>query len=139
MNPVRDKDLMISHRNKNNHPAPLDPARSKANAPISNGMNTKRGIIQLVVIIIIILIILGYFGLNLQDVIESPTVNENLSYAWSSLVQVWQTYLAAPAAYLWGVFKNLLWGSFISNLESIKKGEPNSLESNAPYIGTTTP
>jgi len=99
---------------------------------------TNRGFIQIIVIIVIILIALGYFGYNIKDIIDSPAVSGNLSYAWGVVVHVWDTYLAGPAAYLWGVFKNLLWGSFINNLESIKNGGGNTLEQMAPTVGTTT-
>ena len=102
-------------------------------------MNTNKGFIQIVVLIVIILIVLGYFGLNIRDIIDSPAVSDNLSYAWGVVVHVWQNYLAAPVAYLFGVFKNLLWGAFITNLESIKNGSGNTLENMAPSVGTTTP
>ncbi len=101
-------------------------------------MNTHRGFIQIIVIVVIILVALGYFGLNVKDIIDSPTVSGNLSYAWGIVVHIWDNYLAGPALYLWGVFKNLLWGAFVSNLESIKNGTGNSLENNAPSVGTTT-
>lgn len=106
---------------------------------IIQGMNTNKGFIQIIVVIIIILVALGYFGLNVREIIDSPVVSDNLSYAWSITVHIWQSYLAAPAAYLWGVFKNLLWGAFITNLESLKNGQGNSLENFAPSVGTTTP
>ena len=101
-------------------------------------MNTNRGFIQIIVIIVIILIALGYFGFNVKDIIDSPAVSGNLSYVWNGIVYIWQNYLTAPFTYLWGVFKNLLWGAFITNLESIKNGQGNTLENNAPSVGTTT-
>lgn len=106
---------------------------------IIHTMNTNKGFIQLIVLIVIILVALGYFGLNVREIIDSPVVSDNLSYAWGVTVHIWQTYLAGPAAYLWGVFKNLLWGAFVSNLESIKNGSGNTLENSAPSVGTTTP
>ncbi len=38
MNPVRDKDLMIFHGNKNNYLSPRNPAHLKRNSLVSNGM-----------------------------------------------------------------------------------------------------
>jgi len=38
MNPVRDKNLMISNEDKNNNQPLFDPTRPKANASVSNGM-----------------------------------------------------------------------------------------------------
>ncbi|MEK7134631.1 MAG: hypothetical protein AAB805_01760 [Patescibacteria group bacterium] len=102
-------------------------------------MNTNKGFIQIVVLIVIILVALGYFGLNVRDIISSPVVSDNLSYVWGGVVHVWQNYLTVPFTYLWGVFKNLLWGAFITNLESLKNGQGNTLQNLAPSVGTTTP
>ena len=102
-------------------------------------MNTNKGFIQIIVLIVIILVALGYFGLNVREIIDSPVVSDNLSYVWNGVVYIWQNYLTAPFMYLWGVFKNLLWGAFVNNIESLKNGTGNTLEQNAPPVGTTTP
>ena len=49
-------------------------------------MKYKRGIISLIVLILIALIILGYFKINIQTVIGSPFVKDNIAYAWNLLV-----------------------------------------------------
>ncbi len=101
-------------------------------------MNTNRGFIQIIVLVVIILVALGYFGFSIREIMDSPVVSDNLSYVWNATVHLWNTYLAASAAYLWGVFKNLLWGAFITNLESIKSGKGDVPENIVPSFGTTT-
>jgi hypothetical protein len=49
-------------------------------------MNTTRGIIGTIVLLIIALIVLGYYNINVQSVFQSPTVENNLLYAWNLLV-----------------------------------------------------
>lgn len=102
-------------------------------------MNTKKGLIKTIIIIVIALIVLGFFGFNVRDIITSPSVQDNLNYVWGFVANAWDTYLKGPAEYLFDIFKNLIWGAFVSNLESIKNGHGNSLENSAPSVGTTTP
>ena len=44
-------------------------------------MNNK-GFIKAVVLIIIVLVILGFLGYSVRDIVGSPKVSDNLSYAW---------------------------------------------------------
>ena len=45
-------------------------------------MNTKRGVISTIVLIVVALIILGYFHISFKSIVSSPTVQENLKFAW---------------------------------------------------------
>lgn len=47
--------------------------------------NTRTGFITTILLILAALIILGYFKINLQTIIDSPTVQANLQYAWELL------------------------------------------------------
>jgi len=49
-------------------------------------MNTKRGIVGTIVLVIVALILLGYFNINVQQVVSTPTVQNNLLYAWQLLI-----------------------------------------------------
>ena len=65
----------------------------------------KKGLIKTIIVVVIALIVLGYFGFNVRDIINSPTVQANLSSAWDLVSNVWNNYLAAPVMYVW----NILW------------------------------
>lgn len=80
--------------------------------------------LRLVILIIIIIAVLSYFGFNLKNFFESDIVRNNFGYAWNFVKYVWETFLARPAKYLWNdVFINLIWDSFIENLQRFKAGQ----------------
>lgn len=96
-------------------------------------INKQSGFIKLVLIIIIAIIILSYFGFNLRAIVESPETQGNLGYVWGLLVGTWDNYLAKPVLYLWNdIFIDLMWNSFVDNLERIKAGDPSTIEELAP-------
>jgi len=49
----------------------------------------SHGIVGLIVVLVIALIILGYYGVNVKKIIDSPQVQENLTYAWGIVKTVW--------------------------------------------------
>lgn len=53
-------------------------------------MNTliknKRGLIDTVVLIVVALIILGYFKIDVREIVNTPVVKDNLHYAWELVV-----------------------------------------------------
>ena len=72
-------------------------------------MNTNKGLIEMIIIIIIALIILGYFGFNIGNVLSSPNVQANLSWAWNVVLTIW-SYISAPIVWLWNTFVlGLIW------------------------------
>jgi len=96
-------------------------------------INTQTGLMKTVIIVIIAVIILGYFGFDLRTIIESDSVQQNLIYVWNFVVNVWNNYLERPALYLWNdIFIDLIWESFVDNMERIKDGQPTDIELNAP-------
>jgi len=118
------------------------PYKSKKDT-INNTMNTirnnKGGFIKWIIIFIIFIIIISYFGLDLRAIVESPQTQGNLGYVWSLVAGVWNNYLANPVLYFWNnIFIDLLWESFVDNLERIKAGQPNDFELMAPQVGTST-
>lgn len=75
--------------------------------------NKKQGgFIKLAVILIIVLIVLGYFGFNIQQIIQSPTVSGNLSYAWDLVVSLWNNVLVGPATFIWDkIIIGMIWNN----------------------------
>jgi hypothetical protein len=70
----------------------------------------KKGLIKTIILIVIALIVLGYFGFNVGDIINSPTVQSNLNTAWGFVSNIWNNYLAAPVLYVWDKFVvGILW------------------------------
>jgi hypothetical protein len=84
-------------------------------------MNT--GLIRLIFLIVVGIIILGAFGINIRAVLMKETVKDNLLFVWELVRDAWDRYLAGPARYLWDIFYNLLWRSFLENAERIKEGK----------------
>lgn len=93
------------------------------------------GLIKFIILIVILIIVLSYFNIDIRGIIETPQTQENLSYVWGVVIFVWTEYLSSPVLYFWNnIFIDLLWESFVSNLERIKAGEPHDFELNAPRV-----
>jgi len=91
------------------------------------------GIIKFLIIIIVLILLLSYFNIDVRGIIEAPKTQENFSYVYGWIAFVWSEYLANPVRYFWNnIFIDLLWESFVDNLERIKRGESTDLELNAP-------
>jgi hypothetical protein len=59
------------------------------------------GFIQIVVLLVIALIVLGYFGFNIQNILESGTVKKNLEYSWGLVKNFWNNFLSKPFHFVW--------------------------------------
>ncbi len=94
----------------------------------------QEGLIKLLVLIILAVIVLGFFGISLKAVFQKETVKENLTFVWDAIRYVWDKYLAEQAPYLWNIFYNLLWRSFVENAERIRGGKPPLLLEIAPKM-----
>jgi hypothetical protein len=68
----------------------------------------KKGLIKTIIVIVIALIILGYFGFNIKDIINGPTVQANLNTAWGFVFKIWTDYLAGPVMYIVGILLKLI-------------------------------
>lgn len=75
--------------------------------------NKKGGFIKLILLIVIALVVLGFFGYNLKDIIDSPTVKENLVYVWGLAVKFWNAFLATPANWVWDKIQGVLAGASV--------------------------
>ncbi len=94
----------------------------------------NQGLIKMVILFILGIIVLGYFGISIKAVMQKETVHDNLSYVWDLTKYVWERYLATPASYLWNIFYNLLWRSFVENAERIRGGKPPILLEGQPTM-----
>ena len=75
--------------------------------------STQKGFVKIIILIVIILIVLGWYGFNVQEVVESEGVQTNFDYVWGWLVTVWQNYLATPAIWVWdNVIIQYIWLPF---------------------------
>src|SRR3990167_4565121 len=88
----------------------------------------RGGFIKTIVLIVIALIILGYFGYNVQDIVNSPTVQKNLNYAWDLTKYVWQNYLKIPAIFVWEkIIIGWGWDNLVKLVESNKAASNEAL------------
>ena len=46
--------------------------------------------IKYIILSIILIIVVSFFGYDLKAIIEDPTTQNNLSYAWSGVTHVWE-------------------------------------------------
>ena len=89
----------------------------------NRGLPAQAGIIKMIVIIVIALIVLGYFGYNLREIINSPDVSENLSYSGGLLTKLWDNFLVAPATWIWdNIIIDIVWNGLQSLLQLSKNG-----------------
>ena len=49
----------------------------------------QKGFITAIILIIIALILLGYLNINVQNVVDGPVVQQNLTYAWHIILSVY--------------------------------------------------
>jgi len=81
---------------------------------------SKKGLIKTIIIIVIALIILGYFGFNISDIINGPTVQSNLHSAWNFVYNLWNNYLSVPFTFFWDKFVvGILWKTFQAGMSAL--------------------
>lgn len=87
------------------------------NQPKRNG-----GFIKLIVLLVIVLILLGYFGFNVENILNSPLVKGNLTYVWNLTVAFWNNYLSVPFTFIWDkIIVEIVWNNLVS---IINKAQP---------------
>ncbi|MBI1999378.1 MAG: hypothetical protein HYS74_01840 [Parcubacteria group bacterium] len=93
----------------------------------------QSGLVKLILLVIFVILVLSYFSIDVRGIVESEQSQKNFTYVWGWVVFVWDRYLGEPVRYVWNnIVVNLLWESFVSNLERIKRGAPNDFELMAP-------
>lgn len=94
---------------------------------------SSRGFLHIILIIVIALIILGYFGLNIQEILAKPVVHDNLVWFWDFLKTVWG-YIKDPVMWFWDHVITFLWNLFVQGLGNLNNG--GGVESlNVPTVG----
>ncbi|HEY9480786.1 MAG TPA: hypothetical protein VIR98_00965 [Candidatus Paceibacterota bacterium] len=84
--------------------------------------------IKYIILAVLGIIILSFFGYDLRAIIEAPTTQSNLNYAWSGVEKVWD-YVKGPVTYLYrNVFIGIIWQAFVHNLGRIDAGAPTEIE-----------
>ena len=97
--------------------------------------NKAVSILGLVILIGIVILVLSYFNISIKGVVEIPTAQENINYVRGGTTNLWTTYLAGPASYIWNdVIVDIFWKGFIENMERIRDGEPTNIEKAAPQL-----
>ena len=100
-----------------------------------NFKNKKGGFTSWIILILIAVIVLSYLGFDLRAIIESDETQNNLGYLWGLGVMVWNDYLSRPVLYFWhNIFIDLLWESFVENMDRIKAGQPTTIEEMSPNL-----
>ena len=89
----------------------------------------QKGFIKTIIVIVIALLIISYFGLNLRDLADAPTTQDNFHYVLQLVSDLWTNYLEKPVTYLWKeVFIDLIWNPAIEALKNkTVNGESSSI------------
>ncbi len=102
-----------------------------------NFKNDNRGLVKWIIIILIAVIVLSYFGFDLRSIIEADQTQGNLGYLWGLGVITWDKYLSQPILYFWhNIFIDLIWETFVENMERIKNGQPTTIEDMSPQLAS---
>jgi len=81
----------------------------------------KTGFIKLIVLIVLVLIILGYYGFNVETIMNSPLVKGNLEYAWNLAVNVWNNYLSVPFTFIWDkIIVGIVWNNLVAIVSKVQ-------------------
>jgi len=100
-----------------------------------NNKKCGTSILGLIIWIGIIILVLSYFNISIKAIVESPTGQENVNYVRGGTRNLWTTYLAEPATYLWNdVVVDIFWEGFIENMKRIRDGVPTNIENAAPQL-----
>ena len=100
-----------------------------------NQKNTKSGVIKLILLFVVFILILSYFNIDLRSIVQSPQTQQNISYAktlalkvWDiALKPLWDNYLSKPVLYFWqNIFIEILWKSFVQGIDALQSGHFNS-------------
>lgn len=99
----------------------------------------KRGSLKWILVLAIGIVIASYFfDFSVQDAIEDEQTQSNFGYIRDNFVYLYDNYLRTTVEYLWNdIFIDLIWNTFIENMQNIKDGEPTILDEAAANISIT--
>lgn len=88
-------------------------------------MNPQHGFVKLVVLLVIVLIILGYLGFNVESIVNTPAVKNNIKYVWGIAVSVWNTVLVKPVSFIWNkIIIGFFWNNIVGFVEKVQSPPP---------------
>ncbi len=92
--------------------------------------NLQKGSIRWFIMTILAIIIASYFfDFSVQEAVEDEQTQSNFLYIKTQFMNFYDAYLRQPLDYFWNtIVVDLLWSTFIENLENIKSGEPTNFE-----------
>lgn len=106
--------------------------------------NTKqtgeRGLIKWILLIIVALVLASYFfDFSVKEAVEDEQTQSNFEYIQTNTTDFWNEHLKSTADYLWNnVFIDLIWESFVENMERLKDGENTVFEDSSPGVDVQT-
>jgi hypothetical protein len=71
-------------------------------------MRKNEGLVKFIVLLVIAIIILGYFRVDIRQVVESLGAQANLAYVWGLLKTGWHQYLWPFLTNLWALVLGLI-------------------------------
>ncbi|MEK7503120.1 MAG: hypothetical protein AAB556_01595 [Patescibacteria group bacterium] len=85
----------------------------------------KNGFIQIIIILALLVIILSLLGVSLSALFSNPILQDNFSFIkdWGRLL--WNSYLGAPARYIYKLFLEIAWNPSLEILRGVIGGENN--------------
>jgi hypothetical protein len=105
-------------------------------------INRQRGIVRTIIIVVIALLVISYYGINIQQVANSPTAQSNFSYVWNGVTYVWNTFLKVPAEEGYNFFITYIWTPSLNDIQRIDNNQLPSSEqkiNNNPNLYPTPP
>lgn len=67
-------------------------------------MKTEQGFIKTIILVVVALIIISFLGIDIKQVIDSPTTQHNFSYVTQGILYIWDHFLKVPVLFLWNLF-----------------------------------
>ncbi len=91
-------------------------------------MNTKQGIVKIVILLVIALLVLSYYGFDLRKTVESPNTQSNFTYAKDLVINFWHNYLERPVKFVWNIFITYIWGPAFDAFKRMGSGQPMDMQ-----------
>lgn len=82
----------------------------------------NKGFIQIIIIVVLLVIILSLLGVSLSSLFSNPVLQQNFGFLGNWLIKLWTNYLSQPFQYIWDIWVDLIWGTFIDTLKGVKEG-----------------
>ncbi len=90
---------------------------SNSTSPKKTKFSDDRGLVKMIIVIVVALLVLSYFGFNLRNIASSPTAQDNFSYVWGIVTNIWTNYLAKPAMYVWEIIMKYILNPILHNVQ----------------------